>query len=232
MKLKTLNANELKEMNSIRWWHRIPVGLSGTGSTIYTPGEVNHGPNGDPSWITDRFGIPEDLTGKEVLDIGCWDGFFSFACEDRGAKNVVGIDIGIETCGHWGGTAGFDFAKKILKSKVQFKPCDIMNCSSLEYEFDLVLCYGVLYHMQAPLLAFKELFNVTMPGGTLLIETACIKGETPSWDFLQGHDNDDTNYWYPTFNGLKACLEWAGFINVEKIYSLNDIRLTCKAIKP
>lgn len=33
-----------------------------------------------------------DLTGKTVLDVGAWDGFFSFTAEERGAKRVVSFD--------------------------------------------------------------------------------------------------------------------------------------------
>ena len=36
--------------------------------------------------------IPENLTGKRVLDIGAYDGFFSFEFERRGAE-VQSIDI-------------------------------------------------------------------------------------------------------------------------------------------
>src|SRR5258706_14494121 len=40
--------------------------------------------------------IPADLSGKTVLDVGAWDGFFSFEFERRGAKRVLAIDA-------WGG---------------------------------------------------------------------------------------------------------------------------------
>ncbi len=36
--------------------------------------------------------IPADLTGKTVLDIGAYDGFFSFEFERRGAARVLAID--------------------------------------------------------------------------------------------------------------------------------------------
>src|SRR6266568_9564153 len=36
--------------------------------------------------------IPADLTGKTVLDIGAYDGFFSFEAERRGAARVVAAD--------------------------------------------------------------------------------------------------------------------------------------------
>src|SRR6266702_8651729 len=38
-----------------------------------------------------RFPIPEDLTGKRVLDIGAWDGWFSFEAERRGG-DVTAVD--------------------------------------------------------------------------------------------------------------------------------------------
>jgi len=36
--------------------------------------------------------IPEELTGKTVLDVGAWNGFFSFEFERRGAKWVLAVD--------------------------------------------------------------------------------------------------------------------------------------------
>ena len=39
----------------------------------------------------DVFGLPGDLRGKRVIDIGAWDGWFSFECERRGAA-VTAVD--------------------------------------------------------------------------------------------------------------------------------------------
>ena len=41
-----------------------------------------------------QFPIPQDLRGKRVLDIGAWDGWFSFEMERRGAS-VVAVDATI-----------------------------------------------------------------------------------------------------------------------------------------
>ena len=32
-----------------------------------------------------------DFRGKTVLDIGCWDGYWSFYAERRGAREVVAL---------------------------------------------------------------------------------------------------------------------------------------------
>ena len=57
------------------WWHTIDLG-----DGVVTPGHS--------SLAEQEFrpaGIPHALNGKTVLDIGCWDGVFSFLCEGRGA---------------------------------------------------------------------------------------------------------------------------------------------------
>jgi tRNA (mo5U34)-methyltransferase len=42
-------------------------------------------------WTMESLQMP-DLTGKSVLDIGAWDGYFSFEAERRGAARVVALD--------------------------------------------------------------------------------------------------------------------------------------------
>src|SRR5205085_3260415 len=37
--------------------------------------------------------LPQDLTGKSVLDIGCNAGFYAFEMKKRSASRVVGIDF-------------------------------------------------------------------------------------------------------------------------------------------
>jgi len=77
-----MTAAALQErIDAIKWCH--PLELRG----IHTR----------PQWhVRRRFArrlkflqLPEDLAGKSVLDIGAWDGFFSFECERRGASRVV-----------------------------------------------------------------------------------------------------------------------------------------------
>jgi tRNA (mo5U34)-methyltransferase len=65
------------------WWHSIDVGQG-----VVTPGRVSH------EWLNrmlDNLRLP-DLHGKRVLDIGAYDGFFSFAVEKRGAAQVIALD--------------------------------------------------------------------------------------------------------------------------------------------
>ncbi len=62
--------------------------------------------------------IPADLHGKRVLDIGAWDGWFSFEMEQRGA-DVVAVDcVEIEN---------FLYAHDARKSKVDYRILDVMD---------------------------------------------------------------------------------------------------------
>src|SRR5262245_7170405 len=65
------------------WFHSLDLGHG-----VITPGRKR-------AEIHDRelasFRLP-DLRGKSVLDIGAWDGFYSFAAERLGAARVVALD--------------------------------------------------------------------------------------------------------------------------------------------
>ena len=50
------------------------------------------------------------VAGKSVLDIGAWDGWFSFEAERRGAARVLATDHYCWSGEGWGSKAGFDHA--------------------------------------------------------------------------------------------------------------------------
>src|ERR1051325_120315 len=64
------------------WFHRMDL-LPG----VTTPGWSD--PRRDK---LPHFGVPADLTGLRVLDVGCAEGFFAFEAERRGAREVVAVD--------------------------------------------------------------------------------------------------------------------------------------------
>jgi hypothetical protein len=61
-------------IREVTWYHQIDLG-----SGIITPGTDN------TLARLAMIGLPEDLRGRTVLDIGAWDGAFSFEAERRGA---------------------------------------------------------------------------------------------------------------------------------------------------
>lgn len=99
------------------------------------------------------YGLPEDLHGMRVLDIGPWDGFFTFEMERRGAE-VVAIDyVDLDT---------FRELHAAFGSRSQYLQMDVYELDPRRHGiFDIVLCLGVLYHLKHPLLALEKICAVT-----------------------------------------------------------------------
>jgi len=115
----------------------------------------------------DLFQLPQDLSGKRVLDVGAWDGWFTFECERRGAS-VVAVDcVELET---------FHEAHRLLKSRAEYLILDVNELSAARLgTFDIVLFFGVLYHLRHPLLGLERV--VELCTDTALIESFVINGE-------------------------------------------------------
>ena len=81
--------------------------------------------------------LPNDLSGKRILDAGCGAGQFSIELAKRGA-NVLGIDISANL---------IEIAKKRLpdnlKKNIEFLTSDMMQCHG---NFDFVILMDSLIH--------------------------------------------------------------------------------------
>ena len=120
----------------------------------------------------DRLGaLPMDLSGKRVLDIGCWTGGASLALAAMGAQVVA-----LEEVRKYAACAQ-DIANAFgLQSQVRVLPISLYDLTDDEHQdaYDYVLFAGVLYHLTDPVLALRLCFNALRDGGTCLIETAGI----------------------------------------------------------
>jgi tRNA (mo5U34)-methyltransferase len=210
-----------KQVHTIQWWHRIDLG-----NGIITPGLDD-----SPAKLK-RIGLPEDLSGMTVLDVGASDGFFSFEAERRGATRVLAIDSF-----SWGGEntkAGFLLARRALKSKVQDMELEVLDVSPEKTGvFDVVLFLGVLYHMRHPLLSLEHVFSVTKK--LLILETAvdCSWSKRPQMAFYPGRElnNDPYNWWGPNAACVEAMCKTVGFQKVEVVWKGSPARGAARAVK-
>ncbi len=166
-----------------------------------------------------QYPIPQDLTGKRVLDIGAWDGWYSFEMERRGAT-VLAVDSSRQET--------FFQAKKLLNSKVEYHVADICRLSPRDVGyFDIVLFFGVLYHVKHPLLALERVCELTT-------DLACIESlvtddppsnAVPSMEFYEGTElaGQFDNWVGPNTACLLAFCRTAGFVGVE-LRSVDDYR--------
>ena len=209
------------------WWHSIDLG-----DGIITPGQISM-----ESQNLILSVIPEDLKGKTVLDVGGWDGFYSFECEKRGAK-VTTIDNGqyVDFVRHKYGIKlvagqGFRIAAQILKSHIRYEEVDIMDIND---QFDIVLFHGVLYHQKHPLFCLEQLYRMTKEQA--FVETHYIEGpKYPHMRFYPGDvlNQDPTNFWGPNIPCVEAMLMDVGFksVSLEILWGDNDNRALFTAKK-
>ncbi|WP_419826373.1 TIGR04290 family methyltransferase [Sphingomonas sp.] len=209
------------------WFHNIDLGGVQTAPDHFL---------GDyPAFKFARFArcLPDDLTGKTVLDIGCNAGFYSVEMKRRGADRVVGIDSDdryLEQARLATSALGF--------TGIEFRNLSVYDVAALGERFDLVIFMGVLYHLRHPLLAL-DLIREHVAGDMLLFQSMQM-GSTEAADVPEDHpfhlpgtfdpptyfDNRDypkmhfierrfagdwTNWWAPNRACVEGMLRAAGF---------------------
>jgi tRNA (mo5U34)-methyltransferase len=170
--------------------------------------------------------IPQDLTGRSVLDIGCNGGFYSIEMKRRGAARVVGVDSDARYL------AQARFAAEVQGADIEFREMSVYQLPSLGETFDIVLFMGVLYHLRHPLLALDILHEHVCRD--MLVFQSMLRGSAdPShakpdyrfWESDQFADEsyprmyfvehkyagDPTNWWIPNRACAEAMLRSAGF---------------------
>ena len=131
---------EIARLEDLGWYHSMELPDGRVIPGIQTIGQLRT--------RLSQFPIPQDLRGKRVLDIGAWDGWFSFEMEKRGAS-VVAVDAVR--------SEKFLIARDLLNSKVEFVLSDVYDMNPAELgRFDVILFLGVLYHLKHPLLALEK----------------------------------------------------------------------------
>lgn len=188
---------------------------------VVTPGRVMR--NLD---VLGRLELPEDLTGKRVLDVGTWDGYFAFEAERRGAEVVAIDDLsrrpgGVDPPDRGELNRGFETARGLLGSMVRFRELSVYDLDPGELGlFDLSLLLGVLYHCKHPLLALEKLAGVTR--GHAIVETACFRtvSRLPLVRYAEGAtvNGDASNWWIFNRPALLGMLADCGFRRAEVLH--------------
>lgn len=195
MYLSRVEAELLAAREDFVWHQRFELG-----GEVFAPG-VNSIPS-----LWEIAGIPNDLTGKTVLDIGTTNGASAFMAERRGAERVVAVDILDQD--HF----GFRTLKEAFGSKAEFLQASIYELPQvLEEQFDIVIFWGVLYHLRHPILALDNLRAVSKD--LVYIETAVADhelGKDASRPLVRYYrldelGNDGSNWFAPT---TQCLVDW------------------------
>jgi tRNA (mo5U34)-methyltransferase len=202
------------------WFHTFALNRA---EGIYTPGAAR-----DHRYRVSS--LPEDFAGMSVLDVGCFDGFYAFLAERRGAERVVAVDneqYRLWVVSRWGveleGGEGFRAIHRLLGSGVEYRRMDAFALDQLEERFDLVYCFGILHRVENPLGLLRVLRGRTVSGGTVLLETYGVGPEDRNGPAVRVSEpgevyaRDEFVYWAFGGTGLERLARIAGFSRAESL---------------
>lgn len=173
----------------------------------------------DAEWRSDlkwnRFATPDLFQDKNVLDIGCNNGYYMFRAAQFSPRWVLGIDP----------MHRLKFLYEWLASFVPPLPMDmemlgVQELPLLPPVFDTILLMGIVYHHRDPVGILKNCKALLRPGGTIIVESLGIPGDEPVALFPRDRYTNMRNvYFIPTVTTLQNWLHRAGFSKIKTLYN-------------
>lgn len=172
-----------------------------------------------------EYGVPErDLRGKKVLDVGCWTGGTSLLLAAMGAQVFA-----IEEVRKYAKCVSY-LAESFGLDNLQVEDRSLYSLDSPELydRFDLVLYFGVIYHVSDPVLSLRLVFNALRDGGVLLVETMACPGTDSYCRYGRRRQRANCNRsrppamlggwarFVPSLDALSAMMTDAGFQVLER----------------
>lgn len=173
--------------------------------------------------------LPEDMTEKSFLDVGCWSGGFVREAVERGSIWAKGIDSVYDS--DWSTHRGK------CRGKVDFEVLNVFSDRFMEVlpPFHVVLCSGVLYHVSDPVGLLRRLRVKTVD--LCVLETVIYTNfDGEEFDPLLMYcpadslDGNPSNWFLPNWAFLREITKEVGFEIVESFPS-GGSRL-CLHLKP
>ena len=165
----------------------------------------------------DRILGPMDFTGQSVLDIGAWNGGFSFEAKRRGAKRVLATDWFVWRPIPWALEKLF-YVRNDSKLEIEVRMIDISDISVRNVgHFNIVFFFGVFYHLREPISILDRLAEIANPW--LILETYIDLQHVPypAMRFYPEAElgKDPTNWWGPNRACVEDLLTTAGFSEIR-----------------
>ena len=157
-------AQAEREVRDLGWWHQdfeLPNGVrTGTGK------DPSYRPEG--RWALIKTHVPEDLSGRSVLDVGGNAGYFSIQMKLRGAGRCVLVEPYREFAAQAANAVGeFGAELEVVNDDVH------TYCLTTEECFDYVLFLGLFYHLKYPVIVLDRLAEMIKDD----VHTYCLTTE-------------------------------------------------------
>jgi tRNA (mo5U34)-methyltransferase len=167
-----MNGDIQSRIDAIDWYHEFDFGNGLVAKSSLDDERRRELSAFIRSWLD---GI--DFAGKTVLDIGCWDGYWSFYAEQRGAARVLATDDAEQ---NWAGDSGLRLAKELYGSTIDINTqLSVYDLTKLQTRFDIILCLGVYYHLIDPFYAFAQIRHCCHEQSIVVFEGEVRSGLPP-----------------------------------------------------
>jgi SAM-dependent methyltransferase len=176
--------------------------------------------------IAEKFGssgdLPESLSNKTVLVIGCWTGGDALLLSGLGASFVCAIEENERAAQ----VATYLFNSFGVKGKVYHESIEFPLNAMAHSRFDLIYCAGVFYHLENPIKCLDNMRHMLRSDGKLLLESMVMMGEPASLEqyprfAYAGSSTSGYNWFIPNNVALLTILKDRGFRNVKDLGGLS-----------
>lgn len=161
---------QVESPNGMPWWHSAPLpgGQRIRGAHL----------DADRQFKMWEAIVPGDLSGKQVLDIGANDGFFSVAASQAG-----GTVTSINAEGWHGWPENINFLANCWNAPLTVVTGDFRTYP-FDRKYDVILFLGVIYHVENVFSCMLRLKSILAQGGRIYLEThlSPLGGDTPVWE--------------------------------------------------
>lgn len=169
----------------------------------------------------EAMGMPESMSGKTFLDVGCWEDNMCIQAMSKGSLSALGVDY----------CTSPELVKNLEIAVFNFMQLDIFSEKLLQLpEFDIVHCAGVFYHVENPVSLLHRLRKLCTLGGELYLESTYLISDSTLPVMLyhpaDTFDDNVSNWWSPSERCLTLLLEESGFTDITVVHKPETQSLT------
>jgi SAM-dependent methyltransferase len=219
---------------ALRWASRFLPGMGGSPESLHCMGALRHAEQ-EPAVLSKPFVFDRPLQSelrdagidflrrviapwqselglRTALDMGCGVGYFSSMLRDLGLQ-VTGTDARAENIAE----------ARSRNPDIDFRVADAEDSSlAVLGTFDLVVCFGLLYHLENPFRAVRNLRALT--GKLLILQSMSVPDEQPLFFLLDEPEGADQSLHavscYPSEGAMVKMSYRAGFPHVYRFREL------------
>lgn len=153
------------------------------------------------------------LDGRNVLDVGCGNGYYALQMRKSGASAVIGVDPTVLYVMQFLAVNVFENDPNVF-----VLPARLHELPLPARKFDSTFSMGVLYHQRSPIDHLLQLRQTLRPGGQLVLETIYLPGDDAYAATPEDRYARMRNIWMlPTIAELTIWLARGGYKDIEVV---------------